>query len=59
MLPLNEEANILYGMVGELLKEGNDQEALNVAKQGFAGLQKIKQPVNSPSAAEFLFSYPN
>ena len=51
---LEDEGDLLGGLVGDLIKEGRDDEAYKMAKQGFAQLQKIKKPVNAKRASQFF-----
>ena len=49
---LEDEGDLLSGLVGDLIQEGRDDEAYKMAKQGFAQLQKIKKPVNAKRASQ-------
>jgi hypothetical protein len=51
---LDDEADILYGLVADLVNDGKENDAYKMAKTGFAQLQKIKRPINAPTAAQAL-----
>jgi len=51
---LEDEGDLLNGLVSDLIQEGQDDEAYKMAKQGFAQLQKIKKPVNAKRASQLV-----
>jgi hypothetical protein len=51
---LDDEADLLYGLVADLINDGKEDDAYSMAKSGFAQLQKIKKPINAPTAAQAL-----
>lgn len=48
-----EIGQFLHGLVGEMLREGRGEEALDIAKQGMSRLMKIKRVAETPMPWEW------